>query len=165
MACDVTGGREVGRIAGYHLVVLVLIDADVVDSHRRRHERGETRKVERRETVRHAEVGNDGHGLLWNGPLAYVAVLSERSAIQGPGGFFAHVPGNVTFGARFVLECVLLVGPTVVPIVVEMSEARKSLLEWTACIGVDLGDTVVIYLRIVYQILAPPPINERFHVP
>ena len=44
------------RVAGHHFGIRVLVDADVIYSHRCWHQWGQTSKVEGRETIRHAKV-------------------------------------------------------------------------------------------------------------
>ena len=119
MVIDVTGSRIAFGITGHDLVVLWLVDTDVVYPHGGwQVVRLNFVDVDGRETVRHSEVGNDGHRLFRNHSLANVTVGSCRFLLHCPRLFITNVPCDEAIVASLVFERVFLIRFTVVPVVV-----------------------------------------------
>jgi hypothetical protein len=130
MVVDVTGSGIAFGIAGHDLIVLWLVDTDVVYPHGGwKVVRLNFVDVDGRKTVRHSEVGNDGHRLFRNHSLANVAVGSCRFLLHCPRLFITNVPRNEAIVASLVFERVLLIRLAVVPVVVQVGQAGNGLLE------------------------------------
>lgn len=78
MLSDVVGRGVARRIARHKVVVvvlvLVLVDANVIEAHLSWQIGRDLLEIDGGETVRHAKIGDDGHGLLGNDSRADVAV-------------------------------------------------------------------------------------------
>jgi hypothetical protein len=105
---DVGGGWVPWGIAGHEVVIValifVLVDADVIDTHNCWKVFCKYVKVDGGETVRHAEIANDGHGLFWDSSGANIAIWSHRWGRHGPGLVLAHIPRNITLFASRIFE-------------------------------------------------------------
>lgn len=121
MLPDILRGRVPNRVAS-QFAVLILVDADIVHTHRRRHQRAETGHVERGEVAAHAEVCNYCEWFFRDDTLADVAVGADGVTDDFPGFDVADVPDYVAVSARLVFEAVALVGFAVVPVVVEVGD-------------------------------------------
>lgn len=120
MILNILGGRVTRRVARHQLIVFVLIYPNVVNPHRRRHERAKTGQVQLSKAIAHAKVDNHGQWFVRNGSLANVSIRSRCAAVEGPSLFFADVPSNVAVRTRVILKSIDLVGFAVIPVVVEI---------------------------------------------
>ena len=120
MILDIICRWIIGRITGHVVVrvVGVLIHADIVEAHRRRHCATKSRHIQLGETSGHAKVKNHSHGLGRDWPLAYVAVWSDRSGVHHKSLVLANIPCDRALVSRIVLKCVVLVLFPVIPVVV-----------------------------------------------
>lgn len=122
MPVNVRRGGIPLRIARHDLVVLGLVYTNVVNSHDSRQIFGNLGKINGSETVRHAEIGDDGHGLFWNNASANIAVGSSRRGLESPGLVLANVPGDEAGFACLVLERVRLVLLAIVPVRIQVGQ-------------------------------------------
>lgn len=143
MLIDIVGCLIARRVTSNTNLIRILVNADVVEPQIRRHVLADS-VILRGKVIRHAQVHDHGHGLERDHALADVAVGSDGAAVEGPGFVGADEPGHVTSSAGGVFEGVDLVFAAVVPVRVEVCEARHCLLVDAAAVGVDLG-----YARVV----------------
>lgn len=92
------------------------------------------------ETRRNAEVHNNSHGLHWDDSLSNVAIGTYSASIELPRCHICYRPNNVALRTRNVVKIVLRVILAIVPVVVEVCQARQSLLVRSALIAIEMGD-------------------------
>lgn len=138
------------RIASDTDIIRILINPNVVHTHSGRPRRCKTGPVQHREGRRYTKVENWIHWLHRDDTLSDVAIWSHRLRVDGPCLFAAHEPGHVPLRARCVFECVDLVLLAVVPVVVEVSQARGNLLVGSASVCVDGCDGGVVHGGKIY---------------
>lgn len=153
---DVRGGFVTFGVAGHAFLALLLIDADIIDAHDCRQHGRDLVEIDGCETVGHAKVGNDGHGLLWNGSSTNVAIGSSGRGLHGPGLFITHVPGDEAIIASLVFECILLVLLAIVPVGVQVRQTRDSLLVGSTLVGVHHSDRIIVDLHLFCWMLEEP---------
>jgi len=153
MLPDVVGGGETIRIARHDLIVLWLVDADIVDAHGSWQIFGDFFKINGRKTVRHSKVGDDGHWLFGDLSCAEVAVGTSGFLVHSPGLVFSNIPCNEAVFARLVLERVGLVLLAIVPVVVQVGQARDGLLVRSALVSVHGRDSGIVNLHVFCLLL------------
>lgn len=145
---DVFGCGVALRVTGYALATLRLVDANVIDAHDGRQHGRDLSKVDGCETVGHAEVGYNGKRLLRNDSSSNVASSTCSRGLHRPRLLITYVPGDESIAARLVLESVLLVLLTIIPIGIQVGQTRNSLLVRSALVRVHHRDRIVVNLHL-----------------
>ena len=135
------------RITRNHLLPFILVNPQVIQPHRRRHQRSKSGQIQRCEAVTHPKVDYHRHWFLRDNPLSNVAVGANSARIQCPGSLITDPPGNGAVGAGRVFEAISLVGLLVVPMVVKILDAGDSLLVHATAVGVHGRDVRVVKLN------------------
>lgn len=136
MVIDILGRVVSLGITGDADSIRVLVDADVIESHVRRHVFRDG-GIDAGKIARHAQVHDDGHWFDGDQTLSDVSVWPDPPPVQRPGLVAAHEPRHVAVCARRVLERVRLVVVAAVPVVVEVGHTRHGLLVYTTAVAVD----------------------------
>lgn len=142
MLPDVGRGLVARRITREGLLAVALIDAHVVDAHRRRE--AEVREQHLAPRAADPQVQHHAHGLLADVARAHVPVGPDGPPVQEERLLLADEPGDLALRrAGLVLKGVLLVREPVVPRVVEQRRGRDGLLEGPAAVRVHVRRVVV----------------------
>lgn len=148
---DVLRRRIAFRIASDEFFALILVNADIIDAHSRGQLFRKTLQVEEGKTVRHTEVGNNSHRLFRDDSGTDIAVGTHGTRVHGPSFSLSNIPSNVALAAGFVVEGIRLVFFVIVPIVVQVSETRYSLLKGSSAVGIHLGNGEIVHFDEFYD--------------
>lgn len=144
---DIVRGRIVRGITRHTRLSGRLVDPNIIESHSRGEESGDTGEIDRRESRRHAKIHNQRHGLRRNHALTDIPVGANGPRVELPRRLPSHRPRNAAFRTRGVVIAVLGIGLAVIPVVVEIRQPRQCLLVRSTLVAVQIGYRAIIDLH------------------